>query len=142
MFGKNKTTEKRFVIAVKNFNETAKLLKEGNLSFPYDRSIYLKLLESQTIKVDSLKELKKFIKANNKSAGEVGHYWEGLIVDGYTLVNVEYLEKTPALGHVCSNDTFKLVCRITSYNVCYTKLLRYVNMWVKCKKRKNIFKIS
>ena len=28
---------------------------------------------------------------------EVSHYWEGLIVDGYTLVNVEYKETIPPL---------------------------------------------
>lgn len=109
MFGKSKEEEKRFIVAVKNYKETMKLLKEGALSFPYDRAIYLKLMETQSIKVDNLKDLGKFIKANKKIKKEVGHYWEGLIVDGYTLVNVEYLDKTPAIDHLCSNDTIKFV---------------------------------
>jgi hypothetical protein len=112
MFGKKKSEGKRFIVAVKNYNETMKLLKEGAISFPYDRAIYLKLLESQSIKTDNLKELGRFIKENNKAKKDVGHYWEGLIVDGYTLVNVEYLDKIPAIDHICGNETIKFVCAV------------------------------
>lgn len=110
MFGKAKQDGSRFIIAVKNYSETLKSLKEGNISLPYSKDIYIKLLETQTMKVDNLKELKKFIKANKKVVKEVSHYWEGLINDGYTLVNVEYNEKTPAMDHLCRNVTFKFIC--------------------------------
>ena len=109
MFGKSKKAENRYIIAVKNYNETMKALKEGTISFPYDRSMYLKLIESQSAKTDNLKELNKFIKSNGKSKGEVGHYWEGLIVEGYTLLNDEYIGRTPDIGHLCNNDTIKFV---------------------------------
>lgn len=112
MFGKGKNDEARYIVAVKNYNETLKSLKEGDISFPYSRDIYLKLLETQSMKVDNLRELKKFIKANKKVVKEVIHYWEGLITEGYTLVNVEYNEKTPAIDHLCSNDTIKFVCQV------------------------------
>ena len=112
MFGKKKSGDSRYIIAVKDYEKTVGLLKEGNISLPYDKAIYLKMLDSQSMKVDNLKDMKKFIKANGKSKKEVGHYWEGLIVDGYTLVNVEYLEKIPAMDHVCNNDTFKYVCML------------------------------
>lgn len=112
MFGKKKSGDSRYIIAVKDYEKTVGLLKEGKISLPYDKAIYLKMLDSQSMKVDNLKDMKKFIKANGKSKKEVGHYWEGLIVDGYTLVNVEYLEKIPAMDHVCNNDTFKYVCML------------------------------
>jgi hypothetical protein len=110
MFGKKKVSTNRYIIAVKNYNETLENLKNGKLSMPYDREIYLKMLDTQTSKVDSLKEIKKFARANGKKMAEVGHYWEGLITEGYTLVNIEYLEKIPALDHVCGNETIKFVC--------------------------------
>ena len=112
MFSKKNNNENRCIIAVKKYDETMKSLKDGTISLPYNKATYSKLLDSQTIKVDNLKELKKFIRANSKTANEVSHYWEGLIVQGYTLVNVEYLDKTPPIDHLCGNDTIKFVCAI------------------------------
>jgi len=112
MFGKKKVFENRYVIAVKNYNETVRKLKEGKISLPYDRNIYLKMIDSQIAKAESLKDIKSFAKFNGKKMGEVGHYWEGLITDGYTLINVEYTEKIPAIDHVCRNDTIKFVCMV------------------------------
>ncbi|NLK86083.1 MAG: hypothetical protein GX279_01145 [Clostridiaceae bacterium] len=110
MFGKKKAAANRYIIAVKNYNETVENLKNETLTLPYEREIYLKMIESQSSRADSLKEIRKFARANGKSYSEVSHYWEGLIVDGYTLINVEYVEKIPALDHVCNNATIKFVC--------------------------------
>jgi len=113
MFGKKaKQDGTRFIVAVKNYSETVNALKGGNISLPYSKELYIKLLETESMKVDNLKDLKKFIKANKKSAKEVAHYWEGLINDGYTLVNVEYNEKTPSMDHLCKNETFKFICQV------------------------------
>ncbi len=112
MFGKKSAQQNRYIIAVKNYDETVKLLKEGKLSLQYDKSVYIKMIDSQASRVDNLNEFKNFAKANGKSAKEVKHYWEGLIVDGYTLVNVEYLEKIPAIDHVCGNNLIKYVCKV------------------------------
>lgn len=112
MFGKRKATENRYVIAVKNCNETVEKLKEGKISLSYDRSIYLKMIESQAAKADSLSEVRKFAKVCGKKMGEVKHYWEGLVTEGYTLLNVEYVDKIPAIDHVCNNDTIKFVCMV------------------------------
>lgn len=110
MFGRKESRENRFIIAVKNYNETIKKLKEGSISLSPDNTTYLKLLESQNAKTDNLKDLKKFIRMNKKSSKEVSHYWEGLIVDGYTLMNVEYSETTPSINRLCSNEIFKFIC--------------------------------
>lgn len=112
MFGKKAAQQNRYIIAVKDYDETVKLLKEGKLSLQYDKSIYVKMIDSQTSRVDNLKELKKFVRANGKAAKEVGHYWEGLIVEGYTLVNVEYLERIPAIDHVCGSKLIKYVGKV------------------------------
>jgi len=110
MFGKKNAEGKRYIVAVKDYDATVKSIKEGKMSLPYDKSIYLKLIESQTSKATNLKDLKKFIKVNGKSAKEVGHYWEGLLTDGYFLINVEYNEKLPSLEHLCNNEHIKFVC--------------------------------
>ncbi len=110
MFGKKIILENRCIIAVKDYAETLQKLKEGKISLPYNRNIYLKMIESQSDKVDDLKGIRKFAKANNKKMSEVGHYWEGLVVDGYTLLNIEYADRIPAIDHVCANDTIKFVC--------------------------------
>jgi len=110
VFSKKKTVESRYIIAVKNLDNTVLKLKEGKISLSADRAVYLKLLESQSSKVDNLKELGKFIKNNKKTPKEVKHYWESLITDGYTLVNVEYNEKSPSIEHLCSNGIIKFIC--------------------------------
>ncbi len=112
MFSKKKRVESRYVIAVKDYDDTLSKLEAGELSLPYDKGIYLKMLESQNMRVDNLKELRKFTKATGKSKKDVGHYWEGLIVDGYALVNIEYDEKVPSIDHVCNNNFFKYVTTV------------------------------
>lgn len=109
MFRKKTEQLNRYIIAIKSYDETVKLLKEGKLSLQYDKSVYINMIDSQTSKVDNLKELRRFMKVNGKTAKDVGHFWEGLIVDGYTLINVEYLKKIPAIDHVCNNTSIKYV---------------------------------
>lgn len=112
MLGKKRTEENRNIIAVKNYSETVRKLKEEAISFSFGREVYVKLLESQSSKLDNLGELKKFIKANKKDRKEVGHYWESLIMDGYTLINVEYPEKRPSIEQLCNNEIVKFVCKL------------------------------
>lgn len=112
MFGKKVVLKDRYIFAVRDYDNTVKALKEGKLTFAYDREIYEKMMDSVTLKVNNLKDLGGFIRANKKSKGEVGHYWEGLIEEGYTLVNVEYAQKIPAISHVGNNDIIKFVCAL------------------------------
>ena len=102
----------RFIIAIKDYSNTIKNLKEGTISLPFNKDIYLKLIESQGVKVDNHKELGKFIKLNKKIKNEVYHFWEALISEGYTLINVKYTEKVPSLEQLCSKDAIKFVCEV------------------------------
>lgn len=112
MFGKKKVFKDRYIIAVKDYEATIEKLKNGGITLPYPRETYLEMIESQSSKTDNLKQIRKFARKNGKRMSEVSHYWEGLIVDGYTLVNVEYKETIPAIDHVCNNETIKLVCAV------------------------------
>jgi hypothetical protein len=109
MFGKKKIENDRYIVAVKDYENTIKLMKEGKVSLPYDSAIYLKMLDSQNSKVDNYDDLKKFIKINDKVVKEVLHAWEGLISSGYTLINVAYQGREPSLERLCSRDLVKFV---------------------------------
>lgn len=110
-FGKAKKQENQFIIAVKDLAETQKSLEAGTLSVPFEKSLYRDMITTSVNKVDNLKGLGKFIKSQNKNKGEVKHYWEGLIVQGYTLLNVHYDKKAPAIERLCDANRFKFVCR-------------------------------
>lgn len=112
MFGKKKIVENRFIIAIKDYSNTIKSIKEGTISLPFNIAIYQKLFEDLGPTVDNLKELKKFIKLNQKIEKEVKHFWEGLIVQGYTLINIKYAERTPSIEQLCSKDAIKYVCSV------------------------------
>ena len=109
MFGKKKAVENKYIIAVKDYNATVKLIKEGAVSLPYSSDVYLKLFEGSDCKAESMKDIKKFIKQNNKIEKEVKHFWEGLIEQGFTLLTVNYDIKTPSMEQLCSKDIFRYV---------------------------------
>lgn len=112
MFGKKKAAENRFIIAVKDYENSLKQIKSGEITLPYDKETYLKLLETPISKVDNLKDIKKFIKENNKTVAEVKHFWGGLIEQDYTLLSVEYTAKLPTIEQLCSKDIFRYICSV------------------------------
>jgi len=109
MFWGTKKEGNRHIIAIKDYTSSLKSMKEGSFYLPFDKEIYFKLLENNATKVDTLKELGKFIKASNKKKSDVLHFWEGLIAQGYTLINVEYAEEVPSIEKLCNNNTIKYV---------------------------------
>ena len=111
MFGKAKKQDNQYVIAVKDFTETQKGLGDNTLSLPFDKSIYRDLIATAENKADNLKDLGKFIKQVDKNKGEVKHYWEGLVSEGYTLMSVRYEKKAPSIERLCDTSKFKFICR-------------------------------
>ena len=111
MFGKSKTAFNH-VVAIKDYSKTIEAIKDGSLYVPFNKEIYNKLFANQAGKVDSIKELGSFIKTSKKDKKEVLHFWEGLIVGGYTLLGVQYDEKTPSFEKLCNNDSIKFVCTV------------------------------
>ncbi|HEY5585832.1 MAG TPA: hypothetical protein VIK78_15255 [Ruminiclostridium sp.] len=112
MFGKPKASSFNNIMAVKDYTKTVKAIEEGTLPVQFDRKIYIDLFKSQVAKVDNIKDLGKFIKLTKKSKADVLHFWEGLIVGGYTLIAVKYDEKTPNFERLCNNNTLKFVCTL------------------------------
>lgn len=112
MFGKAKKQENQYVIAIQDFAGMQKGLEAGTISLPFEKSLYRDLIASSSEKVDNIKGLNKFVKSQNKSKGEVKYYWEGLIAQGYTLMDVTYDKKNPSIERLCDNGKFKLICKI------------------------------
>lgn len=112
MFGKKKSKGNRYIIAIKNYGETVRRIKDGSIPLSADRSVYLGLLDSQSIKAENQEELGKFIRESKKQAKDVRHYWEGLIEEGYTLLNVEYLGVMPAIDRLCNQNTIKFIVAV------------------------------
>jgi len=112
MFGKAKASSFNNIMAIKDYTKSIKAIEEGTLSVQFNKEIYLELFKNQVAKVDSIKELGKFIKISKKAKNDVYHFWEGLIVAGYTLIAVQYNEKTPHFERLCNNTTIKFVCTL------------------------------
>jgi hypothetical protein len=112
MFGNSKTTNYNYIMAVKDYTKTVEAIKAGSFYVPFNKDIYLKLFENQGAKVDDVGGLGKFIKKSKKEKKDVLHFWEGLIVRGYTLIGVQYDEKSPSFEKLCNNDTIKFVCTV------------------------------
>ena len=104
-----KKNENNHVLAVKNYQELMKEINEGKVYLPgNDKELYKQLLSSPIFMVNELKGLRKFIKKVMASKKDVGHYWEGLIVDGYALISVEY-ENDRELRMMCDGEKIKFV---------------------------------
>jgi hypothetical protein len=112
MFGKTKAAAYNHVMAIKDYTKTIEAIKGGTLYVPFSKEIYSKLFENQGAKVDTVHDLGKFIKTSKKDKKEVWHFWEGLIVNGYTLIGVQYDEKSPSFDKLCNNDSIKFVCAV------------------------------
>lgn len=112
MFGKSKAASFNYIMGIKDYAKTKEAIKEGTFYVPFNKDIYLKLFENQGAIVTDIGGLGKFIKKSKQEKKDVLHFWEGLIVRGYTLIGVKYDEKSPSFEKLCNNDTIKLVCAI------------------------------
>ncbi len=108
----SKKEKNRHVIAVKDYTTTLNAMKDGTLYLPFEKNIYIDLIETNSTKIDTTKELKKFIRDCNMKKDEVMHSWEGYIVQGYTLVNVIYNQQGPSMEKICFNDKIKYVAAL------------------------------
>jgi len=112
MFWSIKKEKNRHIVAVLDYDKSIKSMREGSFYLPYDKEVYFKLFEKDSIKINSLKELGSFIKASRKIKSDVIHFWEGLISEGYTLLNVKYAEKSPSIENLCNNGSIKYIADV------------------------------
>lgn len=112
MFGKSKAESFNYIMAIKDYTKTVEAIKGGSFYVPFSKDIYVKLFENPGAIVADVGGLGKFIKKSKQDKKDVLHFWEGLIVRGYTLIGVQYNEKSPSFEKLCNNDSIKFVCSI------------------------------
>lgn len=110
MSRKSKNKEFSYIIAIKDLVDTKKTLEEETIKLPFERSLYSSLIESSFENIDNLKGLGKFIKSQKKEKNEVKHYWESLILQGYTLMEVYYDKENPPIAKLCNTEKIKYIC--------------------------------
>jgi len=103
----------KYIMAVKDYEETVKLLTEGGKVMPREASVYSDLFSNVVIKCSNFDELKKFIKVSKYSKKDCMHYWEGLLTLGYTLVIVDYeAEDENFVENTCDNEILKYISAV------------------------------
>jgi len=102
-----KELRNKFVIAVKDIDGFLTGLESGKIRMPGNIESYKELLSAPLLKINSIKNLGKFIRKAGLSKSECALYWEGLLLDGYTLMIVEYNKGDAAL--LCDNKNIRFL---------------------------------
>jgi len=102
-----KELQNRFVIALKDIDGFFAGLESGSIRMPGSIEEYKEILSAPLYKISSTKELGKFIRKAGLKKSECFLYWEGLLLDGYTLMIVEYNKGDIAL--LCDNKNIKFL---------------------------------
>jgi hypothetical protein len=103
----------KYVIAVKDFENSAKVITEGKKLMPKEVSAYKDIFDGVIASCSDLEGLKKFIKKTKFSKKDCSHYWEGLITLGFTLLLFEYdTEDENFVENACDNEIVKFISKI------------------------------
>lgn len=103
----------KYIMAVKDYENTVKMLIEGKKVMPREASVYEELFDNVIAKCSTFDELKKFIKASKYSKKDCMHYWEGLLTLGYTLIIVDYKAGDENfVENTCDNELIKYISAV------------------------------
>ncbi len=105
-----KKKAKRYVLAVKDYENTVKMVTEGQKLMPKEPEVYKEIFDSIVMKCSDFSDLKKFVKKSKIPKKECMHYWEGLLTLDYTLIMIEYdTENENFVETACDNELIKYV---------------------------------
>lgn len=103
----------KYIMAVKDYENTMKMVTEGKKVMPREASVYSELFSNVVITCSKFENLKKFIKASKFSKKDCMHYWEGLLTLDYTLVIVDYdAEDENFVENTCDNELIKYISAV------------------------------
>ncbi len=98
--------ETKYIVAVKDYENTIKNLADGTIKMERAASIYKALFENVLFTCDSYLGLKKFIKQNKYNKKDCAHYWEGLLASGHTIATLLYdTDDENFVETCCDNET-------------------------------------
>lgn len=104
--------QNKYIIAVKEFDKTAKMIADGKL-MPREASVYKDFFDGVVASCDEFNGLKKFIKKTKFSKKDCMHYWEGLLTLDFTLMMFEYdTDDENFVENACDNELVKFISRI------------------------------
>lgn len=103
----------KYIMAVKDYENTVKMVSEGRKIMPREASVYKDLFSNVVTSCSTLSGLKKFIKASKFAKKDCMHYWEGLLTLDYTLVIVDYEpEDENFVENTCDNELIIFISAI------------------------------
>lgn len=103
----------KYILAVKDYEETVKMLTEGKKVMPREADVYSDFFNNVVIKCSKFEELNKFIKASKFSKKDCMHYWEGLLTLDYTLIIVLYEDGDENFVEgSCDNELLKFISAV------------------------------
>ena len=95
----------KYIMAVKDYENTLKMVTSGNKVMPREASVYSDLFNNVVTSCSSIAGLRKFIKASKFAKKDCEHYWEGLMTLDFTLVIVDYsAEDENFVENSCDNE--------------------------------------
>ena len=105
--------ESKYIMAVKDYENTLKMVTEGNKVMPREASVYSDLFSNVITSCSTIEGLKKFIKKSKFAKKDCAHYWEGLMTLEYTLVIVDYKsEDENFVENSCDNELIKFISAV------------------------------
>jgi hypothetical protein len=105
-----KKVSKKYVLAVKDYENTMKAVTGGQKVMPKEAEIYKDIFSNVVMTCAEFSCLKKFIKKTKLPKKECMHYWEGLLTLDYTLVLIQYdTEDDNFIETACDNELIKYV---------------------------------
>jgi hypothetical protein len=103
----------KYIIAVKDYENTVKTLSKENKSMPRDASVYIDLFNNVETSCSDIAGLKKFIRASKFAKKDCMHYWEGLMTLDYTLIITEYdSDDENFVENSCDNELLKFISAV------------------------------
>ncbi len=104
----------KYVIAVKDFDKSAKVITEGKKLMPKEASAYKDIFGGVVATCSDLNGLKKFIKKTKFAKKDCSHYWEGLITLDFTLILLAYdTDDENFIENACDNEIVKFISKIS-----------------------------
>ncbi len=103
----------KYIMAVKDYENTLKMVTEGKKVMPREASVYSDFFNNVVKSCSTLDGLNKFIKASKFAKKDCMHYWEGLMTLGFTLVIVDYgAEDENFVENSCDNELIKYISAV------------------------------
>lgn len=108
-----KMKKDKFILAVKNYDNTLQAICDGKIVMPREKEVYRQLFENVANVCGNHKGLKKFARKNKFDTVNVKHYWDNLVTESHTLVAIwfSHLDEN-FVETCCDNKNIKYLSKV------------------------------